>query len=58
VCEGGRADFVLFDGDPERDLAVLRTPQGVMAAGHWYDRARLDALLAETERAAQASRTQ
>jgi imidazolonepropionase-like amidohydrolase len=58
VREGARADFVLLDGDPERDLAVLRTPQGVMAAGHWYDRARLDALLAESERAAAASRTQ
>jgi imidazolonepropionase-like amidohydrolase len=58
VREGARADFVLLAGDPERDLAVLRTPQGVMAAGHWYDRARLDALLAESERAAQASRTQ
>lgn len=58
VREGARADLLLLDGDPERDLAALRTPQGVMAAGHWYDRSRLDALLAEQERAAQASRTQ
>ena len=57
VREGARADLLLLAGDPEADLATLRTPQGVMAAGRWYDRARLDALLAETERVAQASRT-
>lgn len=57
VREGARADFVLLAGDPEADLGVLRTPQGVMAAGRWFDRARLDGLLAESERAAQASRT-
>lgn len=56
IREGARADFILLAGDPERDLSVLRSPQGVMAAGHWYDRARLDSLLAETERAATASR--
>lgn len=55
--EGARADLVLLAGDPERDLSVLRTPQGVMTAGRWYDRARLDALLGEVERSAQASRT-
>lgn len=57
VREGARADLVLLSGDPEGDLAVLRTPQGVMTAGRYYDRARLDALLAESERSAQASRT-
>ncbi len=58
VREGARADLLLLAGDPEADLAVLRTPQGVMAAGRWFDRARLDALLAEFERAAAASRQQ
>jgi imidazolonepropionase-like amidohydrolase len=57
VREGVRADFVLLAGDPESDIGVLRTPQGVMAAGRWFDRARLDGLLAESERVAQASRT-
>ncbi|MDZ4692978.1 amidohydrolase family protein [Terricaulis sp.] len=56
IREGARADFVLLAGDPERDLGVLRAPQGVMAAGHWYDRARLDALLSETEQSAAQSR--
>jgi hypothetical protein len=57
VREGARADLVLLAGDPEIELAVLRTPMGVMTAGRWYDRARIDALLGEAERAAQASRT-
>ena len=38
--------------------ALLGAPLGVMAAGRWYDRARLDALLSEVERAAAASRSQ
>jgi imidazolonepropionase-like amidohydrolase len=57
VREGARADLVLLAADPESDLETLRTPQGVMAAGRWFDRARLDALLGEAERTAQASRT-
>lgn len=57
IREGARADFLLLSADPEQDLGVLRTPQGVMAAGRWFDRARLDALLGEAERAAAASRT-
>ena len=57
IREGARADLLLLAGDPEADLGVLRTPQGVMAAGRWYNRARLDTLLGEVERSAQASRT-
>ena len=45
VAAGARADLLLADSDPERDLAVLRRPTGVMAAGRWYDRAALDRLL-------------
>lgn len=56
VREGARADFLLLDTDPERDLNVLRSPQGVTAAGHWYDRARLDTLLSEVEQSAAQSR--
>lgn len=56
IREGARADLLLLAGDPEADLTVLRTPQGVMAAGRWYDRARMDAILSDIERAAAASR--
>lgn len=43
--EGARADLLLLSADPEQDFAVLRQPDGVMAAGRWYDRAELSALL-------------
>jgi imidazolonepropionase-like amidohydrolase len=56
VREGARADLLLLSADPEVDLDTLRSPRGVMAAGRWFDRARLDGLLAELERAATASR--
>jgi imidazolonepropionase-like amidohydrolase len=59
VREGARADLLLLDTDPEADLAVLRSPAGVMAAGRWYDRARLDGLLEDVaERAAAPMPTQ
>jgi imidazolonepropionase-like amidohydrolase len=57
VREGARADLLLLAADPEVDLATFRTPQGVMVAGRWFDRARLDMLLADVERSAAASRT-
>lgn len=57
VREGARSDLLLLAADPEADLDTLRAPQGVMAAGRWFDRARLDALLGQVERSAQASRT-
>ncbi len=44
VARGARADLLLLDGDPERDLSVLRAPRGVMAAGRWYDAAALEGL--------------
>jgi imidazolonepropionase-like amidohydrolase len=56
VREGARADLLLLAADPEVDLATFRTPQGVMAAGRWFDRARLDGLLADVEQVATASR--
>jgi hypothetical protein len=56
VREGARADLLLLDGDPEQDLAVLRTPAGVMASGRWFDRAALDAQLAALAQAVAASR--
>lgn len=56
IREGARADMLLLASDPELDMATLQTPQGVMAMGFWYDRARLDGLLSEIERTATASR--
>lgn len=55
IAEGMRADMVLLSADPEQDLAVLRTPAGVMAAGRWYDRAALDDMLRAAEAAAAAA---
>lgn len=43
--EGARADLLLLDADPEADLAALRNPAGVMAAGRWYDAAMLASML-------------
>ena len=45
VVVGARADLLLLNADPDADLASLRTPAGVMAAGRWYDAAALQALL-------------
>lgn len=45
IAVGKRADLVLLDGNPLADLTVLRRPAGVMVAGRWLERARLDALL-------------
>ena len=42
---GARADLVMVDADPTRDLGVLRRPAGVMVRGKWLDRAALDELL-------------
>ncbi|WP_395644832.1 amidohydrolase family protein [Terricaulis sp.] len=47
IAIGARADLLLLDADPERDLAVLRAPAGVMAAGRWYDAATLQRKLDE-----------
>ncbi|HEV2110548.1 MAG TPA: amidohydrolase family protein [Gammaproteobacteria bacterium] len=45
VAVGGRADLVLSAGNPLDDLATLRKPLGVMAAGKWYDAPSLQTLL-------------
>jgi imidazolonepropionase-like amidohydrolase len=46
VAPGQRADLLLVEGNPLEDLSVLRHPAGVMAAGRWLPRSRLDGLLA------------
>jgi imidazolonepropionase-like amidohydrolase len=47
IKRGARADLLLLDSDPELSLAALRAPDGVMAAGRWYDSATLARLLRE-----------
>lgn len=37
IAPGFRADAVLLDHDPRRDLATLERPLGVLAEGRWYD---------------------
>ncbi|WP_376697410.1 amidohydrolase family protein [Wenzhouxiangella sp. EGI_FJ10305] len=39
------ADVVLLENNPLEDIANTRTIQGVMRAGEWFDRERLDAAL-------------
>lgn len=45
VTAGARADLLLVEANPLDDLATLRRPLGVMAAGRWRDRAALQAML-------------
>jgi len=42
VAEGYRADLVLVDGDPTKDLAVLKSVSGVVAGDRYFDRPALD----------------
>ena len=45
VRHGLRADLVLLDADPLRDIHNLRRIHAVVLAGRWLQRAQLDALL-------------
>ncbi|MHA4836344.1 amidohydrolase family protein [Sphingopyxis sp. MSC1_008] len=47
IAPGYRADLLLVAENPLEKPATLRAPLGVMAHGRWYDRAALDAMLAE-----------
>lgn len=44
IVVGARADLVLLESNPLADLQVLRSPQGVMLRGAWYDKAQLAAI--------------
>jgi len=46
IAVGNRADLILVAENPLRDLATLRTPLGVMAAGRWYSEEALEELVA------------
>jgi hypothetical protein len=50
VQPGKLADLVLLDADPLADIANTRRIRAVIANGRLFDRAALDALLAEVER--------
>ncbi|UVI38411.1 alpha/beta fold hydrolase [Qipengyuania spongiae] len=45
VEPGARADLILTEGDPSRDLSNLRRVRAVVKAGHFFDRAMLDRML-------------
>lgn len=45
IAPGQVADLVLLDADPLEDIRATRAIRGVIANGHWYDRAALDRLL-------------
>ena len=46
VRVGARAELILVDANPMMDLSTLARPLGVLVAGRWLDRARLDSLMA------------
>lgn len=43
--KGAAADLLLLDANPLNELSTLERPWGVMAAGHWMDRAKLNRML-------------
>lgn len=43
------ADLVLLDADPLEDISNVRQIRGVMRAGEWFDRERLDGMLSDVE---------
>lgn len=49
IKEGMRAELVLLAANPLEDLEHARQPEGVFVNGRWYDRDRLDRLLADIE---------
>ena len=52
VSRGRRADLVLLDADPLADIGATRRIRAVVADGRVYDRAALDALLADAAKRA------
>ncbi len=52
---GKAADLVLLSADPTKDIRNTTKIAGVMAAGRWFDRPALDALLREVAQKAGSS---
>jgi imidazolonepropionase-like amidohydrolase len=55
IAKGKLADLVLLDADPLADIQNIRKVKAVIANGHLYDRAALDALLKNAADAAHAT---
>ncbi|MFB0537094.1 MAG: amidohydrolase family protein [Anaerolineae bacterium] len=55
---GNRADLILVAGNPLEDLAHIREPLGVMAAGRWYSRETLERMIAIEEKHSSLSRSE
>ncbi|MGC3945679.1 MAG: amidohydrolase family protein [Chryseolinea sp.] len=59
IAPGKRADVVILDRNPLEDIHALRTVNGVLKFGNYYDRAALDNILkvaADTKKRLDASR--
>jgi imidazolonepropionase-like amidohydrolase len=56
IEKGKRADLVLLDADPLKDIRNTRKIQSVVLAGRYFSRADLDRLLAGVEKAAAESK--
>jgi hypothetical protein len=54
VAIGGRADLVLLDSDPTKDISSTEQVRGVVVAGRYFSREDLDSMLAKARAAAQA----
>jgi len=57
VATGARADLILTSANPLTDLGTLRSPLGVMSAGHWRDAAALKTLLSDVRSHYKAAET-
>src|SRR5580693_2194680 len=54
VAKGKLADLVILDADPLKDIANTQKIRGVILAGRYFDRAALDRMLHDVEKAAAA----
>ncbi|MEA3173971.1 MAG: hypothetical protein QOF42_1382, partial [Gammaproteobacteria bacterium] len=54
VEKGKLADLVILDADPLKDIANTQKIRGVVLAGRYFDRAALDKMLSDVEKAAAA----
>jgi adenine deaminase len=52
---GKRADLILTEGNPLKNVANVFRSSGVMVKGRWLPRAEIDRMLAEVERTARAA---
>jgi imidazolonepropionase-like amidohydrolase len=50
VEAGKTADLLVLDADPLKDITAIRKIRMVLSHGKAYDRAKLDAMLADVKR--------